>query len=44
MAALAEISRRAGGLTAALATAAAAGVRRYRRSVGSWERELMAAR
>lgn len=44
MAALAEISRRAGGLTAALATATAAGVRRYRRSVGSWERELMAAR
>ncbi len=44
MAALAEISRRAGGLTAALAAAAAAGVRRYRHSVGSWERELMAAR
>jgi len=44
MTALAEISRRAGGLTAALATTAAAGVRRYRRSVGSWERELMSAR
>jgi hypothetical protein len=44
MAVLAEISRRAGGLTAALATVAAAGVRRYRRSVRSWERELMAAR
>jgi len=42
--ALAEISRRAGGLTAAMATTAAAGVRRYRRSVGSWERELTAAR
>jgi hypothetical protein len=44
VAALAEISRRAGGFTAALARTAAAGVRRYRRTVGSWERELMSAR
>src|SRR3974390_1831746 len=44
LATLTEISRRAGGMTAALATTAAAGVRRYRRSVGSWERELMTAR
>jgi len=42
--ALTEIARRAGGMTAALAMTAAAGVRRYRRSVGSWERELMTAR
>jgi len=41
---LADISRRAGGATAALAAASAAGVERYRRSVASWERELMAAR
>jgi len=41
---LADISRKAGGVTAALATTAAAGVQRYRRSVGSWERELMGAR
>ncbi len=41
---LADVSRRAGGVTAALASTAAAGVQRYRRSVGSWERELMAAR
>jgi hypothetical protein len=44
VATLADISRRAGGVTAALATTAAAGVQRYRRSVGSWERELMRAR
>lgn len=41
---LADVSRRADGVTAGLASTAAAGVLRYRRSVGSWERELMAAR
>ncbi len=44
VAALSDIARRAGGLTARLAMAAASGVERYRRGVGSWERELMAAR
>ena len=44
VAALSDIARRAEGLTAQLALSAAAGVERYRRSVGSWERELMAAR
>jgi hypothetical protein len=44
VAALSDIARRAEGLTAQLALTAAAGVERYRRSVGSWERELMAAR
>lgn len=41
---LADVSRRSGGVTAVLASTAAAGVLRYRRGVGSWERELMAAR
>jgi hypothetical protein len=41
---LADIARRAGGVTAALASMTATGIERYRRSVGSWERELMAAR
>jgi hypothetical protein len=44
LAVLADVARRAGGVTAALATTAAAGVQRYRRSVTSWERELMSAR
>jgi hypothetical protein len=44
VAALGEIGRRAGGVTAALASTAIVGVERCWHSVGSWERELMAAR
>ena len=42
--ALVEISRRAGGRTAALAGSAAGVVARYRSGTGAWERELMTAR
>ncbi len=42
--ALTEISRRAGGTTAALAGSAAGVVARYRTGTGAWERALMSAR
>jgi hypothetical protein len=39
-----DLGRRADAATGRLAVAAAAGLERYRRGVGAWERELMAAR
>ncbi len=44
VATLVGISRRAGGLTAALAGSAAAVVAKYRTGPGPWERDLMSAR
>jgi hypothetical protein len=44
VAALSEVSRRAGGLTAALAGSAAGVVAKYRTGAGPWERDLMSAR
>jgi hypothetical protein len=42
--ALTDIARRAGGMTSKVALRAAARVERYRRSITSWERELIATR
>lgn len=44
IAALVDISRRSGGMTATLAGSAARVLGQYRRGPASWERELMSAR